>query len=95
MAKIKVFKFEVSNFIYGTTKEEYLKDSFNTEEYYNEYFNKLATPEQIEDTVNSFLEDKELINLNVNTVDIHYPNNGYENTVELVYTITYNEKLKI
>lgn len=91
MAKIKVFKFEVSNFVYGTTKEEFLKDG-KSEGYYDKYFNTLVTPEQIEDTVNSFLEGKELISLNINTIDVHYPNNGYENTVELVYTITYNEK---
>lgn len=88
MAKIKVFKFEVSNSVYGISREEY---NHNTS-YYDKCIDRLSSLEQIEDTINSFLEDKELISLNTNTVDVNYHNNGYRNTVELVYTITYNNK---
>ena len=46
--------------------------------------------ELIESEINEFCEDKEVIDIKVNTVEYDYHNNGGCNGVEIVYTIMYN-----
>ena len=45
--------------------------------------------ELIESEINEFCEDKDVIDIKVNTVEYDYHNNGGCNGVLLVYTITY------
>ena len=45
--------------------------------------------ELIESEVNDFCEDKEVVDIKVNTVEYDYHNNGGCNGVALVYTIMY------
>ena len=45
--------------------------------------------ELIENEINEFCEDKNVIDIKVNTVDHDYHNNGGSNGVTLVYTIMY------
>lgn len=83
--KIKVFKFEVSNGscceFEGDARERWFKIAQS----------KLATPEKIERTINNFCLDKDIIDININNVDVKYHNNARGNTIELWYTIKYNE----
>lgn len=43
----------------------------------------------IDSKINNFIKDKKVIDIKTNTIDIRYHNNGYSNTVALVYTILY------
>lgn len=45
--------------------------------------------ELIEEEINGFCEDKEVIDIKVNTVEWDYHNNGGCNGITLVYTIMY------
>lgn len=45
--------------------------------------------ELIEQEINEFCEDKEVVDIKVNTVEWDYHNNGGCNGVTLVYTIMY------
>lgn len=45
--------------------------------------------ELIEDEINEFCEDKEVIDIKINTVEYNYHNNGRCNGVVLVYTVIY------
>ena len=45
--------------------------------------------ELIEREINDFCEDKEVVDIKVNTVEWNYHNNGGCNGVTLVYTIVY------
>jgi hypothetical protein len=45
--------------------------------------------ELIENEINEFCEDKEVIDIKVNTIDYDYHNNGGCNGVTIVYTIMY------
>ena len=45
--------------------------------------------ELIECEINEFCEDKEVVDIKVNTVDYNYHNNGGCNGITLVYTIMY------
>lgn len=54
-----------------------------------EYNSKSADIRFIDKEINDFIEDKNVIDIKVNTIDIRYHNNGYSNTIGLVYTILY------
>ena len=45
--------------------------------------------ELIEDEINNFCKDKEVVDIKVNTVEYDYHNNGGCNGITLVYTIMY------
>ena len=66
-------------------KEDETKSAFVSME------KELKSPEDIEATVNNFLNSwgKKIIDIKVNTVDVQYHNNARGNTVDLVYTIMY------
>ena len=84
--KIKVYKFEVSNGsrceLEGDSKESWFRIARS----------KLINPDQIEKIINDFCHGKDIINININNVDVKYHNNARGNTIELWYTIIYNEK---
>lgn len=84
MAKIKVFKFEVSNWSSAA-----FTDQIGTQKHKNAQA-RLATEEKIESTIDDYIADKEVISINANTVDLHYHNNGRGNTIQLIYTILYS-----
>ena len=83
--KVKVFKFEVSN----ACRCEYEGDS--RERWFQISKNQLITPEKIERTINDFCCGKNIVNISINNVDVKYHNNARGNTIELWYTIMYNE----
>lgn len=86
MHKVKVFKFEVSNW----AAEPFAKDV--GEKSYRTAYDRIDTPLVIENTINSFLEDKFLLSITVNKVETHYHNNGRGNLIHLFYTILYMDK---
>ena len=45
---------------------------------------------EIENEINDFCENKEVVDIKVNTVEHTYHNNGGCNGVTLVYTVIYN-----
>lgn len=81
--KIKVFKFQVSNAAYGQS------GSCESYTWYQNLKGQEVSPEQIETTINTFCQGKEIIDIKINNVDINYHNNGYSNNIELWYTIMY------
>lgn len=48
--------------------------------------------EVIESEINNFIKDKVLRDIKVNTFTTHQHNNGGDNEVFLVYTLTYEDK---
>ena len=46
----------------------------------------------IETIINDFIKDKKVIDIKINNIDVHYHNNGYDNRIQLVYTVIYGEK---
>lgn len=83
MIKVEVVKFQVSNATSG-----YLNGD-EKEKWYQEKLLDLHDSEDITESLNYFIEDKDVIDIKVNTVDIKYHNNGRGNTIELWYTIIY------
>lgn len=83
--KIKTFKFEVSNW------SSSCNDTDKNGASYAEYQKRIATPEQIDKTINEFCKGKTIKNINVNNIDINYHNNARGNTIEMMYTIIYEE----
>lgn len=83
--KVKVFRFEVSN-----ASSKICSGDDSSSWYYKERM-KLSNEYSIENAINEFLEDKILINIVINTVDVHYHNNGRGNIIHLVYTVIYKE----
>ena len=81
--KIKVFKFEVSN-----ASSAAFSDDMQKEWYYKKQA-RLKTPSEIENIINEFCKDKDVVDIKIQTVDVEYHNNGRGNTVELWYTIMY------
>lgn len=84
---IKTFKFTISNAASAAFSEDKNKD------WYDKRVAELATPEHIDKEINKFLNksipDREVVDIKITTVDVHYHNNGRGNTVDLVYTIMY------
>ena len=85
MTKVKVFNFEVSNCAYGADKDDF------KERWYKINTPKLVSYDEVEETINNFLKDKNYIDMKVTTVDADYHNNGLANKVILVYTIIYTD----
>lgn len=83
--KIKVFKFEVSN-----ATSEALRDDFGSD-WFRKGQSKLVSPTQIENIINEFCHNKDIVDIKINNVDVKYHNNARGNTVELWYTIMYKE----
>lgn len=74
---IKVFRFRMSRHNFVISKQIGQKE------------NEIS--QEIEETINSFLEDKKLISLQVSTVMVNQPKkDAVANTVDLVYTIVYD-----
>lgn len=86
MHKVKVFKFEVSNWAAGPLVKDVGEKS------YRAAYDRIDSPLVIENTINSFLEDKFLLSITVNKVETHYHNNGRGNLIHLFYTILYMDK---
>ena len=83
--KIKVFKFTVSNAA-SSPSENDMK-----ERWYDKRKSELVDEEEIEDTINDFIRHKNVISMYVNNVDVKYNNNGRGNSIQLVYTILYED----
>ena len=88
MTKVKIFRFEVSN---GSSNP--LKDDESSSWYINGQA-KLVSEQEIEETINNFIYDIEVIDIKVNNIDINYHNNARGNTIHLIYTIIYKDGTK-
>lgn len=87
MKKIATFKFEVSNAASLPTSSDIGTN------WYCSARKKLSTPQKIDDRINEFMSNLgcEIIDIRINTVEVNYHNNGRGNTVELWYTIIYED----
>lgn len=85
MVQIKVFEFEISNASSAPTQSD-LSESW----YFREQ-KKIATPEQIEEEINHFIDacTEEVIDIKTNVYEVRYHNNGRGNTNKIIYTIIY------
>ena len=84
MAKVKVFRFEVSNWSSGAFDD----DKKNS--YYSSAQRAIATEEQIEEIINDFAKNNIIISINTDAIQVQNHNNGRGNTVHLIYSILYN-----
>jgi len=87
--KIKVFKFLVANTYYREKpwRRESESDKVRREKVLEELDTELA----IEDSINDFIQGKKVLDIKTHTVDAKYHNNGHSNTIELYYTIMYED----
>lgn len=83
--KVKVLKFQVSN------ASSHLLTGDEKERWAHYESDALETPSKIDKVLNDFCCDKNIIDIKVNTVDVHYHNNARGNTIELWYTILYED----
>ena len=84
MKKVKLFKFEVSNW----SSRPIGKDSVTIA--YEQSQAELVSEEDIEFVINAFISDKKVAAIDVRTIEINKHNNGRGNTVHLLYTILYS-----
>ena len=90
MMKIKLFRFEVNNascHLFEDDKKDCWANRLVKEEQ-----EQLVSEEMIETIINDFIKDKKVIDIKINNIDVHYHNNGYDNRIQLVYTVIYGEK---
>lgn len=82
---IKTFEFEVSNTASFPLKGD---DQYS---WYNEDIANLRHPDDIDDCINAWIEEKHPIieDIKIVPVEVHYHNNARGNTVRLFYTIIY------
>ena len=84
---IKTFRFTISNAASVAFSEDKEKD------WYAKRVAELVTPEKIDKEINKFLNksipDREVVDVKITSVDVHYHNNGRSNTIDLIYTIMY------
>ena len=80
---VKVFKYEVSN----SSRVAFTEDKKT--DWYRKAQARMLSPEEIEREINEFICDKEVLSIQVSTVDAYYHNNGRGNLIELWYTIVY------
>ena len=83
--KIKVFKFEATNFT--TTYSARDKQHANDEQ--EAAMNRIYEPEEIEAIINDAIKDLNVVDIKVNVLHTAYHNNGRSNTMHLVYTVMY------
>ena len=83
--KVKVFRFTVSNASSAASSDDIGKA------WYSEQKKKLSTEKDIEKALNKFMETVRVIDIKTNTVDVNYHNNGRGNTVDMIYTVLYEE----
>lgn len=81
--KVKAFKFRLSN----SASHASADDVQST--WYKQNISVVQTTEDIENTINEFIEDKTVVQMIVTHVDVNYHNNARGNTIDLIYTIMY------
>ena len=73
--KIKTFKFVAS--LCGHEEKGRGINAFNAD--------------NIDDTINDFCKDKDVIDVKVNTIEHNWHNNGGSNGIDIIYTIIYRD----
>lgn len=81
--KVKAFSFRLSN----PASSAFGDDVQST--WYKKNISLIQTTEDIENTINEFIEDKTVVQMIVTHVDVNYHNNARGNTIDLIYTIMY------
>lgn len=85
MLKVKVFRFRVSNAASSPLKDD------EYDKWFIQSKKELVSEKSIEQTINKFIEDKDVVDIKINNIDVRYHNNARGNTIDLVYTIMYKE----
>ena len=83
--KVQLFRFRVSNAASAAF------DSDRSEKWFTAKLRELDDEEYIEDTINDFIKNKKNVQITVTPVDVHYHNNGRGNTIDLIYTIMFDD----
>lgn len=83
--RVQIFRFRVSNAASCAFGEDM------TAKWYKEQRQQLDDEEYIEDTINDFIKHKKNVQIIVTPVDVHYHNNARGNTIDLVYTIMFDD----
>ena len=83
MTKVKIMRFCVCNCTTVCNAGDENTTWFKNKQ------DEVSSVTEIEKIVNEFIRDKNVIDIKVNTVDVHYHNNARSNTIDLIYTIVY------
>ena len=87
--KVKLFRFEVSN----NSSNDHIIENRN-QPWYQQAINDLYTEEQIENEINDFIRDKDVVSIEVSTIEVIHRALSVGNTIHLLYTIAYNNQAK-
>lgn len=85
MIKVKIFRFRVSNASSHAFSEDVDK------RWYKEKLEELDSTEWIEQVINEFCEEHNVVNIIANTIEVNKHNNARGNTVDMIYTISYKK----
>ncbi len=91
MRKVEIFKATVSNWTTAGASPSELSSR-----YFQQAAKQVLTPQQIEKEINHWAEcgGYEIVDIKVTAVEIQQHNNGGTNTVELWYTILYEQGVR-
>jgi len=98
MKKIKSFEFMINTFVGSSERKDNYEESINyRNKYLSEHNSKkdakyLWSPIEIDNEINKFISNKDLIDIKTDVYTSHRHNNGYDDTVVIKYTIIYNEE---
>ncbi len=81
---VKVFRFRVSNASSHASSDDKEKS------WYINGKKELISEKQIETTINTFIKGKSNVSIIVTPIPVSYHNNARGNTIDLIYTITYD-----
>lgn len=83
--KTKTFTFEVWN----NSKNNFYKKDYGKSDWFKVLEERLSSDEQIDEVINEFIADKEVVSINITHYTSDRHNNGGDDTIKRVYTIIY------
>lgn len=86
--KIKTFQFNI--FSSCTDNDMHMKKQNMHDEY-----ESLYTPEKIDNEINDFIKNKNIIDIKITELQKSFTNNNGTNKISVLYTIMYNDNLKL
>ena len=83
--KIKTFNFLTSNYGYLASEEFNKKTNYRLMD--------IDTPTDIDNVINNFIGNVDVIDIKINSTEIAFHNNSGSNKIQTTYTIMYKDKL--
>lgn len=83
MLQVKLFRFLVNNWTSNA------HSNYAGTPQYKKDINKVYSTDRMEEIINSFCKNHDVISIAVNKIECKYHNNSCGNTIDLIYTIAY------